>query len=236
MACHKRRASLECKARATLMAGIDDQQLNESSESYRDSITIDAPISEEAVRSSKRPGGRRDHQRLSKGARFSTTSSSLFADDRTQSPRLDGSSKTQRASTGSALGLNTADFDLALQKFALGRESFLADLSLNAAVDNGPVQARKLARAIPRPKSFRPVYGDEVDTPRSNAGSVRRRLSSRRSPLAQRQASCKAILEPQETDGSSDEDDETNEQLQVGHPQPAAIERRLADASADAQI
>lgn len=74
------------------------------------------------------------------------------------------------------------DFDNALRKFALERDSFLSDLSLSA----GAVVPSRLK---PRPKTQR-IVGEDVGVGlKSGVGSIRRRISFRDMNSMKRQSS-----------------------------------------------
>ena len=133
-----------------------------------------------------RKAKRSSYQRLSNlsdEARLSISSLSL-------SPEKKGTESNRSSTTIKAIqingiggGLNDADFEHALKKFAIQRDSFLSDLTLSAGavVPNRPK---------PRPKTQR-IVNEDIAGLKSGVGSIRRRISFRDMNSAKRQSSVK---------------------------------------------
>ena len=189
---------------AHLLVGVDSEQLRwrngEDEEDVGPRVPVEPTIEEDRAAEAEdghpdpqsktpRKAKRSSYQRLSSlsdEARLSISSLSLSPSKAgTDSNRSSITIKAVQVNgTGSGGGLNDADFENALKKFANQRDSFLMDLSLSA----GAVVSNKPKA---RPKTQKIVNEDL----RSGVGSLRRRISFRDMNSMKRQSSVKRQCE-----------------------------------------
>lgn len=87
------------------------------------------------------------------------------------------------ASPHASANLSDADFDKAMKKFAIDRDSFFLDISFSAGAVSQPSRPR------PRPRTQRIVAEDQPPGLSRGIGSVRRHMSFREMNSAKRQSS-----------------------------------------------
>ena len=192
----------------THITGVDSEQLRWGKDEETPDTTPPAPveqtIEEDAAAedsaqdippSTPRKPKRNSYQRLSSlsdEARLSISSLSFTPENKgTESNRSSITIKGIQIN-GTNGGLNDADFEHALKKFAAQRDSFLSDLTLSAGA---VVPSRPKAR----PKTQKIVNDDGAGL-KGGVGSIRRRISFRDMNSVKRQSSvkrqCKYTLSP----------------------------------------
>ncbi|EXJ82536.1 hypothetical protein A1O3_06349 [Capronia epimyces CBS 606.96] len=201
------------------IAGLDTQQLLEafsySRWSHEISDTngvVESAIKEEATvdndessilqspRTSVRHSRHDSYQRLSQLSDEARSAVQSFSDaTRPHSNRgSTRSSVTVRpASPSPAARMSTAftevDFEKAMKKFTIDRETFFLDLNFNPSKPSEPSQASQASKPTPsksRPKTQKIVVPDEPSPPLNrNFGSIRRHLSFKDMSSAKRQPS-----------------------------------------------
>ena len=190
---------LAIENRIKSITGVDSQQLRWGKDEELPDITPPAPveqtieedaaaedIAQDTSPATPRKPKRNSYQRLSSlsdEARLSISSLSF-------SPEHKGTDSNRSSVTikgiqinGTNGGLNDADFEYALKKFAAQRDSFLSDLTLSAGA---VVPSRPKAR----PKTQKIVNEDGAGL-KSGVGSIRRRISFRDMNSVKRQSSVK---------------------------------------------
>ena len=179
-------------------AGVDSEQLrwdDEEDTAARVSATnqVEPTIEEDELAEAEEAGAdisspttprhsaRNSYQRLSRlsdDARLSMQSIKLVDSKGADSNRSSTTIKGIRIN--GTRGLNEADFENALRKFATERDSFLTDLSLSAGTIPSP-------KPRPRPKTQK-IVGEETNL-RPGIGSLRRKISFRELNSMKRQPS-----------------------------------------------